>query len=262
MTPDEKLMAGIVESLLDVIKLTGGRCAPADFSAKHRILPMLWEVGRSARLVSDEARQANNEHTDWNQLDRLHPDCLTDSEFTQSRLEGMLAAGLASEKSLIEISEGAGLLTMQTELVISERTLEYQERKDGRNSMVSRSNWWLGILVFLSISVWSVSSAYPNIISTWELGALMFFLFPPFLIFGKISLSPRGDKTFTTDRTLSPERHRKRLAFILSGQKNSITKKLEYMKSDAKDTSWQFKTGCWSVAVWAGVLLGCVLPPY
>lgn len=221
---------------------------------------MLWEVGLSARIVSDEAKENNNEHTDWKQLGGLHPDALKDAEFTQSRLEMMFVAGLASEKSLLEISEGAGLTTKHTEAVITERTSEYHERKDGRNSIVSRSNWWLGILIFLSGATWVVSSKYPNIISEWELLALLLFLLPPFLVFGNISLSPKEDRNPTVDKNLSPERHRHRIAFILEGQKRCVTDKLKHMKGVAGHTASQFKIGVFSVVVWAAVLIGCVLP--
>ncbi len=254
-------MTDISKSLLEVLKLTGGTAIPVDFSKQDDIMGHLWDAGRAARLVTAEAREATEKYTDWQQLDRLHPDHLKASNFTQTMLETMFIAGLASSKSLHEIREGAGLTTTNIKAVINSRHRDYEERRDGRDSMLIRSRWWIAILLFFYALIWGVSERHPERVGGTE-ELLLYVLFSvPLLIFGWIALRPQQDESVNPDKDFSETRHHERATKLLCEENDTITEKAIFLRNQASQTARLFKVGSYGAGVSFVILVVLFITP-
>lgn len=260
-SPDEHRMSAIAEQMMRVVELAGSQSIPlSNFENSQDILRCLHQIGNNAAALSDEAKTANNEFTNWKQLETFHPAVLTSNHFNQQYVNKVLISGAFSEDTINEISEGAGWFAEQHREVTNSVKAESNERMNGWINMISRSNWWVAFLAFCATVVWELNRRWPNLFDGTELPVIYSFLAIIFCIFGYLSLCPHAFSSWGApeSQTETP-RKRRRIATVLSEERVNSEKNREYIIKITKRDSLIFKFGFVGFLMWLTLLIGCIL---
>ena len=260
-SPDERRMSAIAEQMMRVVELVGAQSIPLSNSENSQdILDCLHQIGNNATILSDEAKTANNEFTDWKQLETFHPSVLTSSHFNQQYVNKILISGAFREEAINEISEGAGWFAEQHREVANSVKAESDKRMNGWVNMISRSNWWMAFLVFWATAVWALDRQWPNLFDGPELPVIYSFLAIIFCIFGYLSLCPHEFSSWGAESSRAEmPRKRRRIATVLSEERVNSEKNREYIIEIVKRDSFIFKFGSVGFLMWLTLLIGCTL---
>lgn len=260
-SPDERRMSAIAEQMMRVVELVGAQSIPlSNFENSQDILNCLHQIGNNATILSNEAKTANNEFTDWRQLETFHPSVLTSNHFNQQYVNKILISGAFSEETINEISEGAGWFAEQHREVANSVKAESNERMKGWINMISRSNWWMAFLAFCATVVWALNRQWPNLFDGTELPVIYSSLGTIFCLFGYLSLRPYAVRSWGAEE--SPEkipRKKRRIATVLSEERVNAEENREHIMKIAKRDSLVFKFGFVGFLMWLTLLIGCTL---
>ena len=260
-SPDERRMSAIAEQMMRVLELVGSQSIPlSNFENSQDILNCLHQIGNNATILSDEAKTANNEFTDWKQLETFHPSVLTSNHFNQQYVNKVLISGAFSEDTINEISEGAGWFAEQHREVATSVKAESNERMNGWINMISRSNWWMAFLAFCATVVWTLDRQWPDLLDGPELPVIYSSLGVIFCLFGYLSLRPYAVRSWGAEETSEETpRKKRRIATVLSEERVNAEENREHIMKIAKRDSLVFKFGFVGFLMWLTLLIGCTL---
>lgn len=260
-SPDERRMSAIAEQMMRVVELVGARSIPlSDFDNSHDILHCLHQIGNNATILSDEAKMANSEFTDWKRLETFHPSVLTSTYFNQQYINRILISGVFREETINEISEGAGWFAEQHREVANSVKTEVIQRMQGWLNMISRSNWWMVFLGFCATAVWTLDRRWPSLFDGPELPVIYSSLGAIFCLFGYLSLRPYAVSSWGAKENREEiPRKKRRIATVLSEERVNAEENREYIIKIAKRDYLVFKFGFVGFLMWLTLLIGCTL---